>query len=134
MTYIRRAFEWNPSPSDGMIPVATTKHSCGPIINQLCHLKNSFSYSGATLGKSLPCNSRVTDSLTEFRRFLHLEISYTPFMERRLSFSKQLGKIYTAVSNLLCKDQFFSMDINPSIAFCRLMNSIRRVERKIEDG
>ena len=55
-------------------------------------------------------------------------------MERRLSFSKQLGKIYTAVNNLLCKDQFFSMDINPSIAFCRLMNSIRRVERKIEDG
>lgn len=100
----------------------------------MCHLKNSFSYSGATLGKSLPCKSRVTDSLTEFRRLLHLEISYTPFMERRLSFSKQLGKIYTAVSNLLCKDQFFSMDINPSIAFCRLMNSIRRVERKIEDG
>ena len=100
----------------------------------MCHLKNSFSYSDATLGKSLPCNSRATDSLTEFRRLLHLEISYTPFMERRLSFSKQLGKIYTAVSNLLCKDQFLSMDINLSIAFCRLMNSIRRVERKIEDG
>ena len=34
---------------------------------QTNYLKNSFSYSGATLWNGLPCNLRITKSLDEFK-------------------------------------------------------------------
>ena len=36
------------------------------------YLKNSFSYSGAALWNSLPCNLRETKSLIQFKRLLNL--------------------------------------------------------------
>ena len=35
------------------------------------YMKNSFSYSGATLWNSLPCNIRESASLNQFKRLLH---------------------------------------------------------------
>lgn len=35
------------------------------------NMKNSFSYSGATLWNSLPCNIRESGSLSQFKRLLY---------------------------------------------------------------
>ena len=44
------------------------------------YYKNSFSYSGAILWNSLPCNLRETESLGQFKRLLK-ELQGTAFVE-----------------------------------------------------
>ena len=52
-------------------------------------MKNSFSYSGAVLWSSLPCDMREAKSLTQFKRLAHLifrffkSTVYTAFMKNR---------------------------------------------------
>ena len=45
------------------------------------YMKNSFSYSGATLWNSLPCNIRESGSLNQFKRLLYH--NFTAFREMR---------------------------------------------------
>ena len=40
-----------------------------------CYLKNSFSYSGAALWNSLPCNLRTTKSFNQFKNKVSTEIT-----------------------------------------------------------
>ena len=56
-----------------------TRYSIRDSVNKLVvpfprtnYLKNSFSYSGATLWNSLPCNLRETKSLSQFKPLLNL--------------------------------------------------------------
>ena len=49
-------------------------HSCALIVSfpRTNFMKNSFSYSGAVLWNSLPCDMREAKSLSQFKRLAHL--------------------------------------------------------------
>ena len=73
-----------------------SNYALGDSVNQLVvlfprtnYMKYSFSYSGTTLWKSLPCNMREFGSLNQFKHFLHHNC-HTAFMKIRFRFMSRI--------------------------------------------